>query len=322
MSSQRSAESAFIEAVKLRNLLPKGSSVLAAVSGGSDSIALLRLLHRFSHHMSWKLAVLHIDHHARPGSGDDAAFVKGLADELGLHCSIEEISSQESGSSEGYFSAERSRIYNDYSSGNNLIATGHTASDRAETILIRLLEGAGLRGLGGMDYFGRGAVRRPLLDFTRNDISTYLEIIGQTWIEDQTNEEEVFLRNRIRHRIIPVLESISPGCTRAIARSSGNLANWRDAADSLIDDALIRLLDDQSFRREQYIDLPRVIRLGILWSVCGKPRGGKLELEKTDRWIIMNKNGFHILPGGSRITSEDGRYFIRKSMREDGMEEK
>lgn len=315
MSLSRSVENTFIEAVKLRALLPEGSDILAAVSGGSDSVALLRLLHQFANHMDWKLAVLHIDHHARPESGEDAAFVKDLADEMNLKCIASSISPPASGSPEGYFSAERNRIYCEYASEDVLVTTGHTASDRAETLLMRLLEGAGLRGLGGMDYVGTGPVRRPLLDFTCGELRKYLETIGQNWIEDPTNQEDSFLRNRIRHEVIPVLESISPGSTSAIARSSANLSQWRDIADSIIDDSLDELLDGDSFRREQYEVLPRAVRLGILWAVSDRPRGGKLEIEKTDRWILEKKNGYHVLPGGTRITADRDRIHIRKSVR-------
>ncbi|NOQ21123.1 MAG: tRNA lysidine(34) synthetase TilS [Candidatus Aegiribacteria sp.] len=318
MSLQRSFENTFIETVKLRNLLPCGSDIFAAVSGGSDSVALLQLLHRFANHMHWKLAVLHIDHRARPRSGEDAVFVKDLAEGIGLRCNVEEISSHGSGSSEGHFSAERTRIYREYASEKILITTGHTASDRAETLLMRLLEGSGLRGLGGMDYFGRGSVRRPLLDFTRRELREYLEEIGQNWIEDPTNQEDSFLRNRIRHRVIPVLESISPGSTCAIARSSANLSQWRDIADSIIDDSLDELLEGDTFRREMYLILPRAVRLGILWAVSGRPRGGKRELEKTDRWILGKKDGYHILPGGARITAEGGRIHILQPLKSAG----
>ncbi len=318
MSLRRSFENTFIEAGKLRDLLPRGRGILAAVSGGSDSVALLQLLYQFANYMNWELAVLHIDHRARPESREDAAFVKNLAEGLGLHCSIEAISPHGSGSAEGYFSAERNRIYSEYSSENGLVATGHTASDRAETLLMRLLEGAGLRGLGGMDYIGRGSVRRPLLDFTRSELREYLEAIGQNWVEDPTNQEDSFLRNRIRHSVIPVLESISAGSTYAIARSSANLSQWRDITAGIIDDSLDKLLDGDTFKTDNYLNLPKAVRLGILWAVSGRPRSGKLEIEKTDRWILGKKQGFHILPGGTKITAEGGTIYIQKSLKLEG----
>ncbi|MEN8207895.1 MAG: tRNA lysidine(34) synthetase TilS [Candidatus Fermentibacteria bacterium] len=322
MNLQRSVENAFIETVKLRDLLPEGSEILAAVSGGSDSVALLRLLLRFVNHMNWKLAVLHIDHRSRPDSGADSLFVKKLSEGLHLTCSVEYISPGGSGSVEGYYSAERHRIYSESSSENSIVATGHTASDRAETLIMRLLEGSGLRGLGGMDYFGCGPVRRPLLDFTRNELREYLEAVGQNWVEDPTNQEDFFLRNRIRHNVIPLLESISAGSTYAVARSSANLSQWRDVTAGIIDDSLDKLIDGDTFRRDKYINLPKAVRLGILWTVCGRPRGGKLEIDKTDRWILGKKDGFHILPGGTRITSEGSMIHIRKSLKTSGKVDK
>jgi len=307
---QRAVESSFIESVRLRNLLPESSRVIAAVSGGSDSVALLRLLSRFSDHMKWDLSVLHIDHHARPESGDDALFVEELAEELHLPFLLDGITASPAGSPEGYFSAERKRIYSEHTAGGSLVATGHTASDRAETVLIRLLEGAGLRGLGGMDYFGPGNVRRPLLEFGRQELREYLESAGQSWIEDPTNEHERFLRNRIRHRVIPVLETISPGSAIAIARSSGNLSQWRDITDGIIEDSVIDLVEGDTFSADDYSELPRVIRLGILWVLCGRPRGGRLEIEKTDRWILERKSGSHNLPGGAEVSAGDGRIRI------------
>lgn len=321
MKLHRAVENAFIETVKRRNLLPKGSCVLAAVSGGSDSVALLRLLHRFDNHMNWKLSVLHIDHHARPLSGEDAAFVKSIADEIGLQCTIRELAEPGSRSLEGYFSAQRSGIYKEYALNDILVTTGHTASDRAETLLMRLLEGAGLRGLGGMDYFGQDSVRRPLLDFTRSELREYLEDIGQKWIEDPTNQENSFLRNRIRHAVIPVLETISQGSILAIARSAANLSQWRDIADSVIEDSLYEILKEDVISRESYQALPRAVRLGVLWTVSGKPRSGKIEFEKTDRWINENKNGNHILPGGTGIAAEGDRLRIRKASKRSGKEE-
>ena len=126
MKLHRAVENAFIEAVKRRNLLPKGSRVLAAVSGGSDSVALLRLLQQFASYMNWRLSVLHIDHHARPLSGEDASFVKSIAYETGLEFTLREISAPGSRSLEGFFSAQRSRIYREYAMNDILVANGHS----------------------------------------------------------------------------------------------------------------------------------------------------------------------------------------------------
>lgn len=314
MNKGRNPERTFIETVRTRNLLPKGSRVWAAVSGGSDSVALLRLLVQFVNHMKWDLSVLHIDHGTR-SDNTDAAFVEELAVRLELPFQLRRIPPPESGSLEAYFSSNRERIYNEIAEGSDLVATGHTASDRAETLILRLLEGSGLRGLGGMDYFGRGPVIRPLLDLSRNDLQEYLSTIDQSWIEDPTNIEDIFLRNRIRHTVMPALESLSPGCSYALGRSSANLSQWRDVMDDMIEKTIEELVSGDKFIIERYLNYPKAVRLGVLWVLSGRPRSGREEIEKTDRWLTDAKNGFHLLPGGLRITVDESEVFIERSLK-------
>ncbi len=302
MESVSSVERRFIETVRRRELLPENSRLAAAVSGGGDSVALLRLLDCFASHMNWSLEVIHVDHGAREESGSDAEFVRCLARGVKLPFHLHEIAPAQTGSLEDHFSRERQRIYESIGREGALVATGHTADDRAETLVMRLLEGAGLRGLGGMDYFGMGPVRRPLLDFTRTELRDYLSGLGQPWVEDPTNRETDFLRNRIRRLVMPALESVSPGSAVSLARSSANLTQWRDLVDETVSDSLDELIHEGTFPREKYVSLPKPVRLAVLWTLAGKPRGGRLEIEKTDRWILSGKEGFHILPGGARIS--------------------
>ncbi len=315
MNCGSAVEKSFIETVRTRDLLPEGFRVVVAVSGGSDSVALFRLLLCFCSHMRWDIEVLHVDHGARPESRQDAEFVRSLALRAALPFVLHEIAPPETGSVEDYFSRERQRIYASYCEKGALVATGHTADDRAETLVMRLLEGAGLRGLGGMDFIGEGPVRRPLLELTRTRLCEYLVELGQNWLEDPTNREDEFLRNRIRHDIMPVLESISPGSSMAIARSSANLSQWRDMVDGIVRDSLDEMLQGDTFHRQRYGALPSAVRLAVLWTLAGRPRGGRFELEKTDRWILSGKDGFHMLPGGARIVMEgdlgkvDGTHF-------------
>lgn len=302
MDPVSSVERRFIETIRRRELLPENSRVAAAVSGGSDSVALFSLLVSFSSHMHWSLEVIHVDHGAREESGADAEFVRSLARGAGVPFHLHEIAPVKTGSLEDHFSRERQRIYASLGRSGALVPTGHTADDRAETLIMRLLEGAGLRGLGGMDYFGRGPVRRPLLDLTRTELRDYLGGLGQSWVEDPTNREADFLRNRVRRVVMPALESVSPGSAVSLARASGNLAQWRDLVDDAVADSLDELVHGGTFPRDKYASFPEAVRLAVLWTLAGKPRGGRLEIEKTDRWILSGKDGFHILPGGARIT--------------------
>jgi tRNA(Ile)-lysidine synthase len=99
------------------------------------------------------------------------------------------------------------------------IAVGHTRDDQAETLLLKLVRGAGLSGLAGV-YPRRGLLIRPLLDVTRADLRAYLQARAEAWVEDESNENVINPRNRIRHRVIPELELAYPGASRAIARTA------------------------------------------------------------------------------------------------------
>ena len=296
----------FISTVKREGILPAGSCITAAVSGGADSICMLHMMMRFRKHMSWSLSVLHIDHSYRKSSGTDAEFVRSVATSLDLPFILRRFASRiRKNSPEADFSAARQAVYEEVA-GDGLVAVAHTASDRAETLLMRLLEGAGLRGLGGMDYFGVGPVRRPMLDLTAYEIRQYLAGRNHAWVEDETNAAGTFLRNRIRHGILEPLESEFPGVSRRIASSSANLGSWRRVAEGLPLTALGQLsppgcpegLSRQSFQRYE-----RALRLSMLWEICGRPRGGAAELEKADSWIQTGGEGEKLLPGGTILSA-------------------
>lgn len=300
----------FIETVRREGLLPAGSSVIAAVSGGADSICLLLMLERFRRHMSWNLSVLHMDHGFRESSGSEAAFVENLSDSLGLPFDLHRIAGRtRKASPEAEFSTLRQSVYAIAAAEvDGLVAVGHTASDRAETLLIRLLEGAGLRGLGGMDYIGIGPVRRPLLDLTGSETRQYLAGRGQIWLEDETNSSRDYTRNRVRLDILATIEEHFPGASRRIAASSANLSSWRSVAEGLTAEALERLTmvcgDRRFLDRMRFVLYERSLRLSILWEICGRPRAGASELGKADAWISKGACGEKLLPGGMVMTAD------------------
>ncbi len=312
---ERNVERIFIATVQREGLLPRGGSVLAAVSGGGDSVALLHLLQRFENHMDWSISVLHIDHDIRESSGADACFVCDLATDLGLEYTLRKPQPPEGGSLEGEWSRIRHRIYEEEAAkGKYLVAVGHTASDRAETLLMRLIEGSGLRGLGGMDYVGRGPVRRPLLDVTGREAREYLESIGQQWLEDPTNMDPSILRNRIRLEVMPHIEGVQPGAGLGLARAAAGLSDWRRAAFEAVEEA-VRLTssgpgESVCVSRAQFRALPHALRLGMLWELSGRPRKGRFELDKTERWLSTGGCGSRDMPGGSVLTADPEEFRI------------
>jgi tRNA(Ile)-lysidine synthase len=258
---------------------------------------MLLLLHRFAKSNRWSVDVLHINHGIREESSRDQSFVRGLAEKLELPFRCEHPVHTESGSVESRWSTVRQGIYRNQP---GFVAVAHSASDRAETILFRLIEGAGLRGLGGMDYKGVGPVRRPMLDMHSREIRTWLKGKGQGWMEDSSNRDTAISRNRLRRRVMPVLEDGFPEAVRGICRSGTLLSRWRDLQDQIAD-----LVVKDCISRSELLDMPGILGVLVLWQMAERPRNGFEEFQKVFVWLSRGGRGKHILPGGKRLVAED-----------------
>ena len=289
-------ERVFLKTVSRENLFPRGSSVCAAVSGGADSVAMMHLLARYSRSRGFQVRVLHVNHKLRSQSDSDQKFVEDMADSLSLPFSAVCPDARCGGSVESRWSAARQSVYN---CQEDIVAVGHNAGDRAETVLLRLVEGAGLRGLGGMDYRGRGTVRRPMLDLGRRAIREWLTGQDIPWVEDHTNQDEAMARNRIRLNVLPVLEENFPQAVQGICRSGSILSGWRDLQDQLEE-----LLSGDSIEIDIFRELPEVISSLALWQMAGKPRKGFTEFGKVVKWLKHGGKGSHLLPGGKKLIAD------------------
>lgn len=210
--------------------IPDGSNLVLAVSGGSDSLSLLDLTAREAPSRRWRLRVVHIDHGWREGSAQDAAAVREEARRRGLASTGLRIRSTvwARGGGESREAIARSLRRHGLRrvarrTGAEAILLGHTRDDQVETILLHLLRGTGLRGLVGMEV-RRGLWVRPLLDVGREELKAYLGRRGLGWQEDPTNTDPAFLRNRVRHRLLPLIESeIRPGTDKVLLRMADAL---------------------------------------------------------------------------------------------------
>lgn len=216
----QSVRSRFRCAVRLAGV-PDGQPLVVAVSGGGDSLALLDLVAREAGTRRWHPHVVHLDHGWRPDSGDDGAFVRERARRLGLPSTGFSIRLPAGGvpSEAGARSGRRQALLRVARRlGTRTVFLGHTRDDQAETICLHLLRGTGIRGLVGMAP-RRGIWVRPLLAVGRAELRAYLDRRGLAWREDPTNVDPRYLRNRIRARLLPFLETeIRSGSTEALLR--------------------------------------------------------------------------------------------------------
>ncbi|MBU1275097.1 MAG: tRNA lysidine(34) synthetase TilS [Proteobacteria bacterium] len=201
--------------------MPGPGVVLAGVSGGSDSVALARLLALAAPERDWRLALGHVDHALRPDSAEDARFVAELARELGAAFYSRRVAVERRGRSleEAARQARREALSQMAAqAGAIAIALGHTTGDQAETVLMRLLGGTGPSGLAAMRPWSP-PWWRPLLAVSREELRGWLRAQGHTWREDPTNAGLEPLRNRVRHQLLPLArELVNPRAEAALAR--------------------------------------------------------------------------------------------------------
>lgn len=204
------------------HMFPPGARVGVAVSGGADSVFLLEALRELAPRWNLRLSVIHLDHGIRGASSRaDAAFVKNLADRhnLPFHFRLANVPAIQ-GNLEQAARAVRQAFFAELIANGTVdrIATGHTRSDQAETVLYRIVRGSGLAGLSGILPVTKEGLVRPLLDLERSEIECWLRTRNIPWREDETNQDRSFARNRLRHEILPLLrEHLNPRLDETLA---------------------------------------------------------------------------------------------------------
>jgi tRNA(Ile)-lysidine synthase len=213
-----------VQTIRSRGLVDRGQHVLIAVSGGPDSTALLALLHRLR--PSWRLTLtaMHFNYGLRGDESDaDQAFVEAMCRRLDVPFQTMRLDVRRRARGLSLQAAARELRYRAMiemaqQCGADRIAIGHTADDQAETVLLWMLRGAGLTGLSGMPACRDGIVVRPLYETRRDEILAYLSGEHIVFREDSSNRKPIYLRNRIRHDVIPVLQRLVPTAVDALCR--------------------------------------------------------------------------------------------------------
>ncbi len=203
-----------LKTIRKQDLIKAGDRLAVAVSGGADSVALLLLLLDLRVELGIVLSVAHVNHNLRGLESDqDEQFVTELARRHGLEFHMRDAPLAQRDS--GIEAAARKLRYDFFLELTcdrrvSKIATAHTLDDQAETVLLRILRGTGIRGLSGIHprivFAGQGEVVRPLLGLRRSDLEAFLAAKAQPWREDSSNRDLAFLRNRVRHRLLPLLK--------------------------------------------------------------------------------------------------------------------
>lgn len=265
-----------------------------AVSGGADSIF---LLHFLVERGGVPLTVLHVNHGLRGMASDaDCAFVAEIAEALGLPM-ISHRMGPVSGNLEQFCRRERKAFFERVIAEGRVdrVVTGHTASDQAETVLMRLLRGAGTTGLRGVLPVTAEGLIRPLLAVGRDEIRDWLRERGIAWREDESNASDQFLRNRVRAKLLPVMRELDPAVESALERVAELAAVdedfWRREAGGILDrigdwnqGGLV--LDCRKLAELHPALLGRVLRLALERALGGLRRLDRAHLERVGSLVL------------------------------------
>jgi tRNA(Ile)-lysidine synthase len=306
----------------------KGELILLGLSGGPDSVALTHALQTVAHSLGSRLAAAHLNHRLRGTESDlDERFVREVCLRLGLELIVERADGlgPDTPNLEERARELRHSFLNRTadSLGASHIALAHHADDQAETVLMRLLRGAGMAGLGAMAEAGPGRLIRPLLGLSRAALLAYLDAIGARFVTDSTNLSTTPLRNRVRNELLPMLErEYAPGLRDRLAELSSELRSVCDFLTLLARDELrARLeisgaLEIGGFEKLHPALAAMLIREFIRDRIGNLRRIERAHIEAMRSLCVVGPpNGAFKLPGGWQMRREYQRVFVEHTRR-------
>lgn len=315
-----------LKTIRHYEMLNPGDSVLAAVSGGPDSMFMLHAICRLKSKLSLKgVAVANLDHGLRGRvSREDSDFVKKAATGLGLeffHKKIELKKEKHPGLSTEELAREKRYAFLAKSAskiGANVIATGHTLDDHAETILMRLIRGSSLKGIIGIPPVREEKglrIVRPLLELGKEEIKKYLDESGVAYRVDHTNFEPIYFRNIVRKEIIPFLEKYNPRLKRALVNLSEHLREDFEFIEDAKRKALLQLKPSNrgilKIKLKDLVVQPKSLQKEILRDALNLVGGEVKRLtyrhwKEMEYFIKYKRRGDSLhLPGGVGIKRTD-----------------
>ena len=310
--------------IRRYGLLPPGARVLVGLSGGSDSVALTRLLLDLAEHGEFSLVgAAHLNHGLRASAGRDEAFCREFAARRRLPIVVERIDVRSYAETQGLSIEDAARrLRYDFlhrtaaACGADRTAVGHTQDDQAETFLLKLMRGAGLTGLGGI-YPRRDSVIRPLIDVPRAELRAYLASLGESWVEDESNQDLDNPRNRVRHRVLPELDRAAGAATRpAIARAAALIREDGQWLDELSQERFRAVAVETGAGLELDVrglsETPAPVRRRVLLEAMRRRAGGReigLEHVEAVLSLVGGAQGGVDVPG-SRVELRGGKLVL------------
>jgi len=302
------------EIIRVKNLIPPGTKTLVLLSGGVDSVCLLHVLRTVVG--PDRLTALHVNHGLREAADADQMFCAQLCGNLGVEMHVEALRlDPQAGNVEGQARQARYRFAGAACDqlGFDLIATGHTANDQAETMLYRLACSPGRRALLGVAERS-GRIVRPLLEITRDQVRDYCTENGLEWREDESNEDRSFARNRIRHEILPALEKIHPAAQANMLATGDELRDESAVLDSVVEAAISAAGaggNPPAVEVAQIAGLAPAVRRLVLRRLAERAASGPVPLtsarvKQLEQLALSEGSSQLDLPGGIRATCEYG----------------
>ena len=287
----------FLKVVKDNNMLDSAEEIVVGFSGGADSVCLLHLLHSYKLEFNYTLKAVHVNHGIRGDEADsDAAFAEDFCKSYGIPFELVKVdcNSAAKASKESIEECGRRLRYESFSKAcgeNSKIATAHNANDNAETIIFNITRGSTVKGLCGIPFV-RDNIIRPILLCSRNEIEGYCNENSLTYVTDSTNESLKYTRNKIRHQVLPVLESINPSYLDAFSSLSANAKSTVDCISNSVECLLKECaVKPYEYDRNVLLKADRALVSELLHSEFFAFSGISAEGKKINDLIYVLKNG-------------------------------
>lgn len=281
-----SSDSKLLSAIKRHRMFEPGDKILVAVSGGPDSVAMLHALHAHSSELGISLHIAHLNHQIRGGQSNlDEDFTRNLAHSLKIPVTTRSVDVPALRSEMKMGVEEAARVVRHKflqqtaaELGANKIAIGHTADDRAESVLLNIIRGCGVDGLGSIRPVS-GNIVRPLIDTTRREVEAYIAEHALPYRVDESNEDTTYSRNQIRHELLPWLErEFNPEIKRALVRLAEIASAQSELIEDMAESARLEVGCAHTLDAIGFLRLPEALHYEVLRSEIRRAKGDLLDI--------------------------------------------